>query len=1040
MKNRYLNPVFLFIVALAGFVCVCRANAQNVSADQLIEYARTAARGQATEQQQAILFANNDRLNHLAMAGKIADTDYQYNQRAFVDKNDELIRKASSHYGLAVAPAKHSDVYKAGTDTDRQLQNNAGKLTVDHVKNVRNAYNREVNDYIKAQGVKVATGENWAKKLATDIMPSPRDMKPADFKTANSYINSAGGLAYTNATAAKIQLQIDGAGLKSPALHEAEAYHAEMQNKIKIMNDEIKKLGRERASTDDSSHREELDIEIRKRTAYISKYIDRDNKIADLISKGKSDTGLIESSYSRTSTGKIKQAQSRDAAGSTLKAEAHVAALSTHLAETATRKFNDAIAGAAIGTANADKAAGIIAGNLKNLSLSQQTQAIADLKIKYGDKFAAGVSGELKKNVSGASIGSNLAISKGLGLANTALSIGSQYAQGKSTGEILWNMSIGSTLETVNSETAAYTAREIERLKQQYRAAGEDPESIAVKLKIMTAATVKGTFYGSAIGSYDLLKSATNTAACAAIAAADSAIFLAGEALDTRNVLEQAFAEIQAQNMEQSVQNAKAVRFGKDALAELKRLADEAAYFKSLLEQNARSARLFCRACDNALDDLKADLREINALKETDLLKTLPATEKQIAKNLAATENSVQNINKRAEAALRALAEGKNFKEALQAAQTLTIECNACAENLEKSRNEMCRLGDAASLNGINRIVADFETRKAKLIEQSVKATGNSEIMRKNEAQYKKTVAAFASLKAQIYKAETFFAQKRQSMEGDWMVIKSRIHEIAQPDGKMPEAFFGEVGTLERLPDNIAGEIRRMQPPFGVLSADFSEPAGLADLALQRLTPAYHSAAKALATLKENINALRSAKQPEVAAPTTIDLICPSTANVGEAVNMRVALPPVSSADNSAASAKTDPFGGHDPQSPEGMLALMNYKRTRESSSSPAGHQAADSFLIKWEFGDGTATGKNSSNSVSHTYKTPGRYTITVSVYSKKTPTSPLEVKSTQITIHAAKKDSRRLPCGHLPGECPKEGIQAIKCRLHSGKISERKD
>lgn len=1049
---KILVPI---LFTLAGLNAGTQAAGQSIDNDELIKYAVEAAQGRASEQQKAILFACNERLNNLAMAGKISNSTYQINQKAFVAQNDELIRLASSRHGLSVAQPEQTQPYRAGTDTDRQLQSRADDLTFNDVKNVRSSYNQEVANYLKSQGVKVSPNENWSKKLATDIMPAPDNMKVEDFRRATRYINSDGGLAYNDIEAAKLQLRIGSGELVTPSLHEAGAYHQEMQKKIKLMNDQINDLNRQRATVSDPAELENLDVEIRKRTAFMSKYIARDNDVSDLISKGSSEGGLVESSYTRKAAARIKTAQTRDAAGATINAEAHVGALNQHLADSATRRFNDAIAGAAVANGNIDGAKSIIAGNLKSLSPKQQSQAIEDLEIKYGDKLARSVSAELKKGAPGVAGGRKVSVSSGLGLVNTVLTVGNQYAEGKTTTEILWNMSIGATLENVHNETADYTAREIERLKQEYRDAGEDPESTSVKLKIMAEATVKGTFHGSVIGSYDLLKSATNTAAGAAVSVADSAIFLVGEALDTKNVLETTYAEMQAQNMEQSVQNAKAAKFGKDALAELKRLSAQAAHLRSLLEQNTRSARLFCRACDNALDDLRADLREINAFSGSEGLKNLPQAEKKLMKSLTACSQEVKKLIGRAETARRALAGGGDFKEALLAVQVINFGYNSQSEVLEKCHTEMLAVGEQASQGGFIEMLAGFETAKAQLLEQSRMAAANAEIMRKNEEQFKKTIAAFDALKERVLKAETFFADKRQANEGDWMVIKSRLREIARPDSTMPGAFFGEVGTLERLPDNIRSEAGRLQPVAESAAAAGSENGNPANDALERLTPAYNDAARALATLKEAIDALRAAagSQPEKPAPSTVALSCPSTVVCGETVTVRVALP-ASNSRGSGSTGKVDPFGGHDPDSVEGMMALAEYKRAHEAGRLPQAGNAgkAEGFLVSWDFGDGTISGKSSDSSIGHVYRQPGNYTLKVRVYEAGSPDQVVAENSARIRVEPQaekpappraeqpKQGDGRLPCGHLPGECPKDGIMSLKCRLHSGSISNKKN
>jgi len=924
MKQTGTSYTILTLLMLGGLTLAEPATAQSISNDELINYARAAAQGQATAQQKAVLFANNERVNNLAIAGRISNSDYQFNQREFVAQNDSLISEVSRKHGLAVAPAKQSDSYKPGTDTDRQLQNRSGELTVNQVKSVRNSYNQEVSNYLKSQGVKTSAGENWAGKLATDIMPSPYDMKPSDFKAASSFINENGGLAYTSAAAAKIQLEIDSNRAGTPALHEATAYHNEMQKKISQMNAEIQTLKRQRSTVADSDSKENLDIEIRKRTAFMSKYIARDNHIADLITSGNSNNGPVEVSYTGTSASKIRQAQKRDAAVTTIRAEAHVGAVNTHLAEAATRRFNDALAGAAIANNSVDSAKTLIASNLKNLSPKQQSQAIEDLEIKYGE-LGKQVAGELKKiNTVKTPTPRNLTACKTLGLANTILNVSNQYSEGKTTTEILWNMSIGATLETVNKETADYTSQEIERLKVKYLSLGENPDSMAVKLKIMAEATVKGTFHGSLIGSYDLLKGATRTTAGAALTVADSALFLAGEALDTNNVLETSYAEIQAQNMEQSVQNARALKFGRDGISELKRLADEAAHLKNVLEQNVRSARLFCRNSENSLDEVKAEISELNGLDGAETLKLLPETEKKLTATLVESAKTAKTMTAQAEAGLKAVIAGGSVKEAELTAQVLTASYNRQMNALESAKNELFKIGGLAGLSGAANLLSGLESRKAGLLEQAESAVSGAKTMRSNEALFKKTVAEFDSLKNRLANADSFFAGKREANEAEWMVIKSRLVSINRPDASMPPEFFGEVGTLERLPDRIRSELAKLQTKNEI--AGLSEAGNQADAVLNRLTPLYNDAGK-------NLNALK----------TAIDAL------------------------NAAARNKPAPA--------EQPVAKQPPPRPAPKVQQPA----------------------------------------------KPTP-----------------KNDGRLPCGHLPGQCPTSGIQALNCRLKNGEISQR--
>ncbi len=873
-RKRITRLLFIPAVIMALGFHIEPAFGQNITNEELIGHAQAVARGDASQKQKAIVFANNQRLNNLAFAGKLNSETYQANQRIFVEINDDLIRKAAEKNGLTISPpAKETKPYKAGTDTDRQLTNHEGKLTVDNVKKVRSDYNSEVDSFLKASGVNSSAGENWSKKLTTDIMPSPDKMTPEEFKAASKYINSQGGLAYESADAAKWQLAIGKNPPQPISMLEAEAYHQEMQKKIKVMNDEIQRLNLARSNVGDPVELEKIDIEIRKHTAFMSKYIERDNVVADQINKHAAEkmvdqpdsSRLNEDDWSKTSSKRVNNAQGRDSSKTAVRGEAYVGATNEHLAGKATRRLNDSIASLGAAGDKPGLAAEIIARNLKTLTLQQQGQAIEDLEIKHGKELARSVNSELKKTAQAASknrntvttapgAGRKQTILKGLGFVSTALNVSNQYAEGKTTTEILWNMSIGGTLETVNKETADYTTREIERLKDKYRSAGEDPDAMMTKLKIMAEATVKGTFHGSLIGSYDLLKSASNSVAGAAATLGESAIFLVGEALDTRNVLEESFAEIKAQNMEQSVQNAKAAKFGREAITELKRLAADAVRLRSTLEQNARSARLFCRQSNQQVDELKAFLRGLSDLKNSEAPENLSEIEKRLIKALAENGNVMINLNQRAEEAIKALAASSDAAAAKKTASGLNAAADQQSAVLDSAKIEIEKISQLAAAGDMSAIASEFERYRSQIGERGRQATANAVIMRNNEAQFKKLIASFDSLKDRLDKAEGFFADKRQANEGDWMVIKSRAREIVRPDSSMPEIFFGEVGTLERLQENLQSEIAGLKIPGGLQAAE----AGGNDVAavVDRLSQPYNANLRFLSELRLTVKKL----------------------------------------------------------------------------------------------------------------------------------------------------------------------------------------
>ncbi|OGK09091.1 MAG: hypothetical protein A2W80_08940, partial [Candidatus Riflebacteria bacterium GWC2_50_8] len=303
--------------------------------------------------------------------------------------------------------------------------------------------------------------------------------------------------------------------------------------------------------------------------------------------------------------------------------------------------------------------------------------------------------------------------------------------------------------------------------------------------------------------------------------------------------------------------------------------------------------------------------------------------EKKLTGSLADSANAAKKMTAQAEATRKALAGGGTAREAMQTVEALTAAYNQHNMSIEQCKKEMFKIGELASLRGIVDILASFESTRAKLLEQGSLAAANAEIMRKNEAQFKKTVASFDSLQERVRSADTFFAGKREANEAEWLIIKSRLGGIARPDASLPEDFFAEVGTLERLPDKIRREAGNLQPNTDATLSGAPEAGNLADAALARLTPPYNDAGRALTALKSAIDSLRAAAGQKPAVK-----------------------PPV--------------------------------------AAKPA------------------------------------------------QPAKPVAKVPQQPATAQPKKNGGRLPCGHLPGQCPTSGIQSIKCKLNSGKISER--
>ena len=274
----------------------------------------------------------------------------------------------------------------------------------------------------------------------------------------------------------------------------------------------------------------------------------------------------------------------------------------------------------------------------------------------------------------------------------------------------------------------------------------------------------------------------------------------------------------------------------------------------------------------------------------------------------------------------------------------------------------------------------------------------------------------------------------------------------------MPEAFFAEVGTLERLPEKIKSDLARLKMPAG--SAETvaeSQPENEARVV--QLAASLQNATDTLSRVYATIEKIAAAASPPPKQASDVRIQATQNAFAGEPVQFRAELPVTVSVGLSVGSSvrpavRFDPYDGHDPDSAHGMLALSEYKRAYESGraeeyiAEKTGQKSSGSTapVIEWFFDDNSGAGNNRGNPISHVYANPGRYNVLVRVYAADNTSTPLAVGKTVITITARDPQvktqppqpagDKLLPCGHRPGECPSP--KSLKCSLHSGEISIR--
>ncbi|MEA4880640.1 MAG: hypothetical protein VB045_04120 [Synergistaceae bacterium] len=249
LTTKKLFPGLFLLAFLLFFPFACPAADDKT----LLKAAELVASGKGSATDEALLFMENRRLNHLAMEGKVSGGAYQKLQRAYDRKNREIAAMAAKDAGFSTAESKGGKTYRPGTDTDAQLRGN--DLTAADVENSRKAYNKRVENYLRDSGLTVHKKTNWAARTETDIMPSPGQMKSSqEFAKAAAYINGDGGNMYVSPLAAEAQGKLDGGDAVS--LVEGQAFTEEMKSKVaKMKKDKAALMERYRASENSGERR-----------------------------------------------------------------------------------------------------------------------------------------------------------------------------------------------------------------------------------------------------------------------------------------------------------------------------------------------------------------------------------------------------------------------------------------------------------------------------------------------------------------------------------------------------------------------------------------------------------------------------------------------------------------------------------------------------------------------------------------------------------------------------------------------------------------
>ncbi len=776
----------------------------------LLAAAERVAVGGGNPSDEALLFMENRRVNHLAMEGKLDGSVYQRTQSLYDERNRSLAAEAAREAGFSTV-AGGRKIYKPGTDTDVNMTGR--DLTAADVEFARQAYNKRVEAYLRDSGLMAERGVNWAARTETDIMPSPSQMKSGEeFAKAAAIINGDGGNMYSSPFAAGAQAKLDAGDPVSIA--EGLAYAEEMKAKVEKMKQVKSDLAERYRGAGTPQEREFLAAEIRKAESHEAKYIDRINRLERNLRGGvvAEPSPLLAAAGTRTPDGASRRA------------EAAVDAMSGHLTEKALRNYADTLGDLAASSASPERRAALkeaMAATLKGLPPARQDDALVGIESRLGRGFAREVSTEMKKPTRGVkSAPSGSSLLRGAGIVSTLLAGYNVVAEenrrtsgnpdyGRVALNFVYDMTLRGAVDAAGRDTAEFTEKQVEELGEYYRSRGEDPESFATKLKILAEASLKGTAYGTVKGTYELAKASGKWAGGAIVGGAETVIFLGGEALDTLNTLEVTGANLREQGMAQEVQDAKSVRSGRELVGELRRMAALAASQRSVLEQNSRWGRSLDINRSRSLDALRGLIDGLSELPDpsdaeqrtTETVKRCLPEFKRIAEYSSVIYSKIKAVEK-------ALSGGKSAQDVADDVRFIMTEHDGNIDGFNVLVEEMKELRRMESLGQVGDIMASLREDRDFISALGDKAEDGAVIMKRNYDTWRRAVYEFDRIKSSLARGYSYFYGKR-GLPG-WLAIKSDADSIVAPDRTIPENGGVELATLQRMKSSIASDLERM--------------------------------------------------------------------------------------------------------------------------------------------------------------------------------------------------------------------------------------
>lgn len=195
----------------------------------IIEATEAMGKGDATDQQRALILQEADVVNKMRIKGVISNSAYQASQSYYDTVSQEIAIDAAKKNGakLTVQP-RSSNVFDAGTDSD-YITNATSKQ---QVQGMQQSYNEQFSLKIKDLGGKIGENKQWTKKNDVDFMVNPDSPTKKISNAEFAEISSVNNDSYTRPDAARYEAKSRSTSGKKPTMQETKAYLDEMRDFI----------------------------------------------------------------------------------------------------------------------------------------------------------------------------------------------------------------------------------------------------------------------------------------------------------------------------------------------------------------------------------------------------------------------------------------------------------------------------------------------------------------------------------------------------------------------------------------------------------------------------------------------------------------------------------------------------------------------------------------------------------------------------------------------------------------------------------------